>query len=230
MPSEKAQENPLEKTTLRVRWGDLQPGFQEIIGAPGLKMPHEIVNIKTLRGNRNVGAAITAGSILGIVNLFPGGEMFSKTTYTALASASFAGTKAMGEIIRVCHRRLSKAMDRYALFASESRAKYPKGWSDTAEILKTHPICYVAKNGDLVFKKPSLAEYRRYKWQGKAPGRAGFHPWKYRIFLAPPKEWKGFTMPKKSRRSRTPRVRTPRMKKTGRGSPTRWIRRPQIPK
>lgn len=104
----------------------------------------------------------------------------------AFLSANVIGAKYHGSKIRKYNSELHSLMKVYGILQPKFEGFYPKRWIDPVEVAKTHPACYVAKNGDLVFRKPTRMEYYRYLYQKKLPGKAGFHTWRWRIYLRPP--------------------------------------------
>jgi hypothetical protein len=119
--------------------------------------------------------------------LFAAGAITGHPVPYILASGSALFSKATGYFSgRKFHADLLSSMKSNGVIQPEFENLYPRRWLENAEIAKTHPICYVAQNGDLVLRKPTRMEYYRYLYQQKLPGRAGLQPWRWRVYLQPP--------------------------------------------
>lgn len=73
------------------------------------------------------------------------------------------------------------------IFFISHEHKYPEGWISAKRIRETHPIYYIDMKGNLVFLKPSRAEYYRYLFQKSTLGKLGYNTWWLRGYLEPPK-------------------------------------------
>ena len=75
----------------------------------------------------------------------------------------------------------------------ESEDSYPPGWKNSSVIASTHPIFAIARNGDLIFIKPSRAERARFQYQLRFPGKVGLNFWRWRGYLDIPVGFETYT-------------------------------------
>jgi len=185
MPSGYDPKKLLELNTVRIPWRHLSPAIQEVIGHPPITPSATKGGIRPMRWHRTQSYGLAAGSLLFTLSRIPLGGIPIEAFYAA-APAMVAGGKTMGWLVRRAHRRLHHTMNTYGILQAKYEERYPKKWLNPYVVAKTHPACYVARNGDLVFRKPTRMEYYRYLWQKKLPGKAGMHTWRWRVFLKPP--------------------------------------------
>ena len=81
------------------------------------------------------------------------------------------------------HQELVQAMRRHGLLNKVAGRRYPKNLTNTNTVAKTHPLFYVKKNGDLVFRKLTRLEYARMVFQETFLGKWGLNPWRWRAAI-----------------------------------------------
>lgn len=182
MRSKKEPADLRERTTVRIPWGHLNPQLQRIIGEPGMKLPKK--GRYDMRESRRLRVGLWAETaVVGYI-----GASGAPAVGAVFGLPAAFGAKLASNLVRYRNELLLSSMQEYGILQpkSEIEGLYPERWIDTAEVAKTHPLCYVAQNGDLVLRKPTRLEYYRYLYQQRVPGLVGT-PWRWRIYLVPPK-------------------------------------------
>ncbi len=176
----------LRKKKVVVKFAHLNPELQEKIGSsfidfnsfsvPGLRLP--IRTLRTWRALNDLIAGFNAASFtIGRAPANAAGSLIS-----------FGGRTALAIVIQTQHEKLLEQMNSHGILAAEHEQHYPPDWMRPAEVARTHPIFYVAMNGDLVFLKENARERLRWKLQQTRPVKyLGLNPWRWRGYLRPPK-------------------------------------------
>ncbi|MEM0360081.1 MAG: hypothetical protein QXK06_01925 [Candidatus Diapherotrites archaeon] len=71
-------------------------------------------------------------------------------------------------------RRAVEAMERTGFFQPQFAGMFPPGWTNPANIAKTHPVVSITRTGDVVLRQPSKEEIANRSRQGFGVGRQGF--------------------------------------------------------
>lgn len=109
------------------------------------------------------------------------------SSYIATTATGAVSRTIAVQFIQYLHSCLLNVIKLHGVLQTQYEHLYaPKGFMQNW-IEKNHPIFYVKANGNLVFLRESPAEYKKYKFQKTRAGKAGLHPWRYRVYLRPPK-------------------------------------------
>jgi hypothetical protein len=108
------------------------------------------------------------------------------TGFSVAAGLSLGARTAVAKAIQKRHHELVEKMKHVEMLQRPFEAGYPKGWISANSAAKTHPVFYVKRNGDLVFLKPTRAEYYRYAFQKSFSGKIGLNPWRWRAYIRKP--------------------------------------------
>jgi hypothetical protein len=178
------RENPVKRSWVNrdsvvVPYAHLHPEIKRIIGEP---LPRAASSERdTIRTMRRIRAISEGTTVLGLFLALKGAYPIAGASTLPAAVTRTAASKAIQEL----HEQLVTAIKRYGLIDRRYASRYPSEWRSLATIARTHPIFYVNRKGDLVFKRASEREYFYYLAQKRCPGKFGLHPWRWRVYIGP---------------------------------------------
>lgn len=184
----------LTKRRVRIPFEHLSPALKEAIGYSGkpsfaemsFPMPVRYKQLRKLRSLRGLFEIISVASAMLAADEFSKGRYSRAVLDSSATGASAIPRTVFAKMVQEKHDEIVRAMEDYGLLTTSAEKSYPGGWLNPATVLRTHPIFFVAANGDLVLLRESRVEYARYKFQKALPGRWGLNLWRWRAYLRPP--------------------------------------------
>lgn len=176
----------LRRKKVVVKFTHLNPSLQETIGKRFFDLGVFTLESPSIRDSRTfrlfseVAIAANIGR-LGVARPLPPAQM------ALFSSLLIAGRTLFAVVIQAKHQELVEQMNENGILATEHEKHYPPDWIKPAEVARTHPIFFVAMNGDLVFLKENRRERARWEFQRTWMGKGGFNLWRWRAYLRPPK-------------------------------------------
>lgn len=177
------QQKFLKRKRACVKFAHLNPALQEIIGHSFLDFKPEIP-LRSMRSGRLANEAAFAINAADIVFNQPHPWKGLSATF---ALATLGGRILLAKGVQERHQQLVDKINSYGILSAEHEKHYPPNWMRPAEVARTHPIFFVAMNGDLIFLRENRAEHARWKFQQTKAGKAGLNLWRWRAYLRPPK-------------------------------------------
>ncbi len=177
----------LEQTEVRIPFEHLSPAAQGIIGGN---------NYSTIKKSRFMqrltGLSAPPAFLFGLAVAGPLLERnlsildIAGATIGAVVPSVYYNIK-FAKKVQQAHEKLKRVINKHGVLHTPFEGRYPFNWISPTQVAKTHPIFYVTGKGDVVFKKNTRLEYMRYLDQKRWYGKKGLTPWRWRVYLEPPK-------------------------------------------
>lgn len=181
----KDQQDFLKRKKVVVKFKHLNPVLREIIGEHFLSsLEGGYFSLRKNRSARFLYDFMAADSVANRILKRP--EFWGEGTEKYIGPTAFGARTVFAKDIQAQHQKLVEEMNRHGILLTSHEGNYPRDWMRTAEVARTHPIFYVAMNGDMVFLKENWKERLRWKYQN-GPGKLGLNLWRWRAYLRPPK-------------------------------------------
>ena len=190
------EKKPLEKHSVTIKFGHLNPVLQDLIGKPGSgNLGRAILpyNISTIRDERKARVFFEGATLLMLLTAIsapdaPGvRKEIIRPIYGAFSVLESLVRQQTALCIQKKHRGLVTKMGKFGILRTRFEGDYPKGWISPTVVAGTHPTFYIKMNGDLVFPKMTRTEYARYIFQRGWAGKLGLNAWRWRAYIKPPK-------------------------------------------
>ncbi len=178
-----------ERTAIKIPFEHLSEAVRQEIGYSIKRdVSSKRETLQSLRGFRSFGRLSVFGGVAALAAT-DSNDIIGKASSVAFSSAMGLGALQMltAPWIQKKHEELKNAINKHGLLNTKFEGHYPINWMNSGIVAETHPVFYVTGRGDLVFKKPTRLEHMRYLDQQRFYGKTGLLPWRWRVYLEPPK-------------------------------------------